>query len=331
MQTFRVAFLGAGRIGQMHLHNLRTIAGVQVQVVADTSLAAAAHGATIVAAPRHTDDISAAIADPEVDVVMICTPTGSHPELIRQAVLAGKPVWCEKPVALTMPAVQQLSDLVDQHQVPVMIGYMRRFDARYQRAKARLDAGELGRIERWHSQSIDASPPSLAFIKTSGGICIDMIIHDFDLATYFVGEIDTVYAQGTVVVDPGFIDAGDVDTIIVTVRFKNGAIGVITGGRRTAWGYDIRTEIVGSQERAYIALQSATPSNHDGDVSPVEAQTHTFGDAYHAELTYFFDCLRQGITPRPGIAEAGQSLQVAIAATQSLHTGRPVRVSDISA
>lgn len=329
MQTFRVAFLGAGRIGQMHLRNLSTMPGVQVHVVADASLAAAEHGAAIVGAPHATDDISAAIATPDIDAVLICTPTGSHPALISQAVIAGKPVWCEKPVALTLSDTDQLSTLVASHPVPVMIGYMRRFDPRYQRAKARLDAGELGRIERWHSQSIDASPPNLAFIKTSGGICIDMIIHDFDLATYFVGDVAQVFAQGAVLVDPGFIEAGDVDTIVVNLRFKNGALGVVEGGRRTNWGYDIRTEIIGSQERAFVALPSAAPSNHDGGASPVVTQINPFGDAYRAELEYFFDCLRQGIAPRPGIAEAAKSLRVAIAATQSLHTGLPVNVDDV--
>jgi predicted dehydrogenase len=313
----------------MHLRNLSTMPGVQVHVVADASLAAAEHGAAIVGAPHATDDISAAIATPDIDAVLICTPTGSHPALISQAVIAGKPVWCEKPVALTLADTDQLSTLVASHPVPVMIGYMRRFDPRYQRAKARLDAGELGRIERWHSQSIDASPPNLAFIKTSGGICIDMIIHDFDLATYFVGDVAQVFAQGAVLVDPGFIEAGDVDTIVVNLRFKNGALGVVEGGRRTNWGYDIRTEIIGSQERAFVALPSAAPSNHDGGASPVVTQINPFGDAYRAELEYFFDCLRQGIAPRPGIAEAAKSLRVAIAATQSLHTGLPVNVDDV--
>ena len=327
MQTFRVAFLGAGRIGQRHLTNLNTISGVTVQVVADTNADMAAQGAAIVNAPRYTSDIMAAIAADDVDAVMICTPTGTHPALIKAAVRAGKPVWCEKPVALSLADVDDLTAfMADYPHVPVMIGYMRRFDARYQLAKQRLDAGELGQIERWNSKSIDGSPPSLAFIKTSGGICIDMIIHDFDLATYFVGDVDEVMAYGAVLVDPGFIEAGDVDTITVMLRFANGALGVIEGGRRTAWGYDIRTEIMGSKERAFVAFPNSTPSNMEGAASPVADHGAGFTEAYRTELRYFFDCLRSGTTPRPDIAEAAKSLRVAVAAAQSMHEGRPVKV-----
>jgi predicted dehydrogenase len=330
MQSYRVAFLGAGRIGQMHLHNLKTLPGVQVQVVADTNAEMAARGAAIVNAPRSTDDIMAAIQADDVDAVLICTPTGSHPALIKAAVLAGKPVWCEKPVALTLADVDDLTAFMAQHRdVPVMIGYMRRFDARYQRAKQRLDAGELGAIERWYSKSIDDSPPSLAFIKTSGGICIDMIIHDFDLVTYFVGDVDEVMAYGAVLVDPGFIEAGDVDTITVMLRFANGALGVIEGGRRTAWGPDIRTEIMGSKERAMVAFPNSPPSNIDGEASPVVSHGTGFTEAYRTELLYFFECLRTGVTPQPGVAEAGKSLRVAVAAAKSMHEGRPIKVADV--
>lgn len=330
MHTFRVAFLGAGRIGQIHLHNLKTIPGVQVQVVADTNLHMAEHGATIVQATRFTSDIMAAIQSDDVDAVLICTPTGSHPALIKAAVQAGKPVWCEKPVAMTLDELNDLTAfMANHHNVPVMIGYMRRFDTRYQRAKARLDNGELGVIERWHSQSIDASPPSLAFIKTSGGICIDMIIHDFDLATYFVGDIEQVMAYGAVLVDQGFIEANDVDTITVMMRFTSGALGVIEGGRRTAWGYDIRTEISGSKDRACVAFPNSLPSNFDGDVSPITPHGDGFTEAYRNELLYFFECLRTGIPPRPDITEAGKSLRVAVAAAKSMREGRPIKVADI--
>jgi predicted dehydrogenase len=216
--------------------------------------------------------------------------------------------------------------MINYPHVPVMIGYMRRFDARYQLAKQRLDAGELGVVERWNSKSIDDSPPSLAFIKTSGGICIDMIIHDFDLATYFVGDVDEVMAYGAVLVDPGFIEAGDVDTITVILRFANGALGVIEGGRRTAWGSDIRTEIMGSKERAFVAFPNSPPSNLAGAASPVADHDEGFTEAYRTELRYFFDCLRSGTTPHPDIAGAAKSLRVAVAAAQSMHEGRPVKV-----
>ncbi len=324
----RVAFLGAGRIGIMHLTNLATFPGIHVVVVADAHLEAAQRGATIVNATRASADPLAAINAPDVDVVMIATPTGTHPELIAAAIRAGKPVWCEKPVALTLSDATTLRDLAAVHKVPVMIGYMRRFDARYAEVKQRIDAGELGAIERFRAVSIDAAPPNLAFIKTSGGICIDMLIHDFDLALHLVGPIDSVHSWGSVLVDPGFHDAGDVDTIMVMIKFANGALGVIEGGRRTAWGYDIRTEISGSMARAFVAAPGAMPSDGDGAPARVPDQSfaNRFVDAYVTELEYFFACIRTQKLPKPDIADAMASLRVALAATTSLREGRVVTI-----
>lgn len=324
----RVAFLGAGRIGMMHLANLATIPGVTVVEVADAVLAAAQRGAALVGAPRASADPLAAIRAADVDVVCIATPTGTHPELIEAAIRAGKPVWCEKPVALTLADAARLRDLAAEHHVPVMIGYMRRFDARYAEVKRRIDAGELGPIERFRSVSIDASPPALSFIKTSGGICLDMLIHDFDLALHLVGPVVSVHTWGSVLVDPGFHDAGDVDTVMVLLKFANGALGVIEGGRRTAWGYDIRTEISGAQARAFVAAPGAMPSNGDGaPAAPPDASfANRFVDAYGTELVYFFDCIRQNITPQPDIAAAMGSLRLSLAATESLQRGHPVSI-----
>jgi myo-inositol 2-dehydrogenase/D-chiro-inositol 1-dehydrogenase len=326
----RVAFLGAGRIGMMHLANLRSIAEVQVVVVADASLAAAQRGAALIAAARATDDPLSAINAPDVDVVLIATPTGTHRDLIAAAIRAGKPVWCEKPVSLTLADAEYLRDLAAEHHVPVMIGYMRRFDARYAEVKRRIDAGELGAIERFRGVSIDASPPNLSFIKTSGGICIDMLIHDFDLALYLVGEVESVHTWGSVLVDPGFHTAGDVDTVMVMLKFSNGALGVIEGGRRTAWGYDIRTEVSGSLARAFVAAPGAMPSDGDGAPAavPTDSFANRFGEAYITELIYFFDCLRSHTTPKPDIADAMASLRIALAATESLREGRAVRIEN---
>jgi myo-inositol 2-dehydrogenase / D-chiro-inositol 1-dehydrogenase len=322
MQTYRIAFLGAGRIGQMHLANLRTIAGVQVVTVVDANPAAAAAGSAIVGATPGTDPY-AAIARADVDVVMIATPTGTHPELIMAAVRAGKPVWCEKPVALELADALAVKQTIDTHQVPVMFGYMRRFDSEYAAAKQAIARGEIGQIERLRAVSIDAIPPSLEFIKTSGGICIDMLIHDFDMALHLVGPIVEVQSWGSVLVDPGFVAAGDVDTVMVMVRFASGALGVIEGGRRTTWGYDIRTELSGSTGRIFVP-QAAPDDRMIG--TPAEGFMRRFGAAYVAELQYFFDCLRTHTAPEPGITHAIESLRVAHAAGQSLRSGRPVRM-----
>lgn len=323
MQPYRIAFLGAGRIGQMHLANLRTIAGVEVVTVVDANPAAAAAGATLVGAADYGTDPYAAITRADVDVVMIATPTGTHPALITAAVQAGKPVWCEKPVALELADALAVEQAIARHNVPVMFGYMRRFDSEYAAAKQAIASGTIGAVERFRAVSIDAIPPSLDFIKTSGGICIDMLIHDIDMALHLVGPIVEVQSWGSVLVDPGFVAAGDVDTVMVMVRFASGALGVIEGGRRTTWGYDIRTEISGSHGRIFVP-QAAPDDRMIG--TPAEGFMRRFGAAYVNELQVFFDCLRSNTAPTPGIAQAISSLRVAHAAGQSLRTGRPVRV-----
>lgn len=333
MKTFNIAFLGAGRMGMTHLRNLVGVPGVRVRVVADPVAEAAQAGAAAVNAERASTDIAASLAAADVDAVMIATPTGTHAELIEQAVRAGKPVWCEKPVAMTLADTQRVLKTVEASGQPVMIGFMRRFDPGYAAAKRAIHAGEVGRIERFRALSCDAVPPPLSFIKTSGGIFVDMMVHDFDLARFLVGEIEEVSAWGASLIDPGFAEAGDVDSCVAMLRFANGAIGSIEGSRRTTWGYDIRTEVAGSKAKLVIEGQNKTPLliarnvRHEGDY--YQSFPDRFENAYKSEMAYFFDCLRQGIMPAPNVRDALESLRVALAATQSLQLGRPVRVDEI--
>ncbi len=333
MREFNAAFLGAGRMGMTHLHNLVSIPGVHVLVVADTRLAAAQNGAAIVRAERASDDLDAAIHASDVDVVLIGTPTNTHADLIEKCVRAGKPVWCEKPVALTLEDTMRVVGAGESSGVPVMIGFMRRFDPGYAAAKRKIEAGEVGRIERFRAISCDFTPPPLAYVRTSGGIFVDMLVHDFDLARFLVGEVEQVSAWGSVLIDPGYADAGDVDTVVAMLRFTSGALGVLEGSRRTTWGYDIRTEIAGSQARLVIEAPQKTPLltsrglGYAGD--HYESFPDRFAAAYRAELDYFFECLRAGTAPAPGVRDALESLRVALAATKSMSEGRPVKVAEI--
>jgi myo-inositol 2-dehydrogenase/D-chiro-inositol 1-dehydrogenase len=333
MQTFNVAFLGAGRMGSIHLRNLISLPGVHVRAVADARLQAAQTGAAIAWAERASDDLDATLRSSDVDVVLIATPTNTHAELIIKCVRAGKPVWCEKPVGLTLEETRRVVDAVESAGVPAMIGFMRRFDPGYAAAKRAIEAGEVGRVERFRAISCDFSPPPLAFIRTSGGIFVDMLIHDFDLARYLVGEVEEVSAWGSVLIDPGYADAGDVDTAVAMLRFVNGALGVLEGSRRTTWGYDIRTEIAGSRARLVIEASQKTPVltsrslGYAGD--HYESFPDRFDAAYRAELDYFFTCLRAGVAPAPSMRDALESLRVALAATKSLKEGRPVKLGEI--
>ncbi len=333
MNTFNIAFLGAGRMGTTHLRNLAGIPGVQVRVVADTRLEAAQQGASLARAERASADIDGAIRASDVDAVLISTATSTHAELIERCVRAGKPVWCEKPLALTLDETRRVVDLVEASGVPVMIGFMRRFDPGYAAAKRAIVAGEVGRVERFRAISCDFSPPPLGFIKGSGGIFVDMLVHDFDMARFLVGEIEEVSAWGDTLIEPGYADAGDVDTAVAMLRFAGGALGVLEGSRRTTWGYDIRTEIAGSLARLVVEAPQKTPLltsrglGFAGD--HYQSFPDRFDEAYRAELEYFFACLRAGATPMPGVRDALESLRVALAATRSLKEGRPVRVEEI--
>jgi myo-inositol 2-dehydrogenase/D-chiro-inositol 1-dehydrogenase len=333
MNDFNVAFLGAGRMGMTHLRNLAGIPGVRVRVVADRHLDAARRGAEIAGAERAGDDIGDAIRAPDVDAVLIATPTGSHAELIEACARAGKPVWCEKPVALTLEDTRRVVEIVEAAGVPVMIGFMRRFDPGYAAAKRKISAGEIGRVERFRAVSCDFSPPPAAYVRTSGGIFVDMLVHDIDLARFLVGEIEEVSAWGSVLIESSYADAGDVDTAVAMLRFTNGALGVLEGARRASWGYDIRTEIAGSQAKLVVEAPRKTPLLDYRDLGYGGDHYQSFPDrfeaAYRAELEYFFACLRDGAPPAPGVRDALESLRVALAAARSLAERRPVRVDEI--
>ena len=321
-------------MGLTHLRNLVGIPGVHVRVVADHNRAHAEDGAALVHAERATDEIAAAIGAADVDAVLIATPTGTHAELIEQCARAGKPVWCEKPVALTLADTQRVLQTVEAANVPVMIGFMRRFDPGYAAAKRAIDAGEIGRVERFRALSCDFTPPPLGFIRTSGGIFVDMSVHDIDLARFLVGEVEEVSAWGGALIDPGFAEAGDVDTAVAMLRFANGALGVIEASRRTTWGYDIRTEVAGSLAKLVVEAHQKTPLLTSRDLGYAGTHYQSFPDrfeaAYRAELEYFCACLRADAPPEPGVRDALESLRVALAATRSLQEGRPVRVSEIA-
>jgi myo-inositol 2-dehydrogenase/D-chiro-inositol 1-dehydrogenase len=170
----QIAFLGAGRMGMTHARNLATLNGVKVSVIADVNLPAAQAAQALTRAERATDDIQGAITAPDVDAVVIATPTGTHAALIEAAVRAGKPVWCEKPIALDLSETQRVVDVIHQIGAPVQLGIMRRFDPGYAAAKRKIETGEIGRVERFRAISCDFNPPPMGFIKGSGGIFVDM-------------------------------------------------------------------------------------------------------------------------------------------------------------
>jgi myo-inositol 2-dehydrogenase/D-chiro-inositol 1-dehydrogenase len=331
----RVAVLGVGRMGEVHLRNVAAIPFVDVVVVADPNPEAAAKGSAIARAGRTSTDPVESIHDSDVDVVVIVTPTSTHAALIEDALRAGKAIWSEKPIALELAETARIVDLWRETGLPVQLGFMRRFDPGYVRAKELIEAGELGRIEQFRAYGRDTFPPSLEFLKTSGGSFLDMSVHDLDLARFLVGEVEEVHAWASTLFDERFTEAGDWDTSVAMLRFRSGALGVLETSRHSAWGYDIRTEVSGSAGKVVVDGDQRTPATYlrrfgwEGD--RYESFQDRFEVAYRQELVAFFDDLRAGRTPSPGPDEALETLRLAIACRQSWHEDRPIKVADVEA
>ncbi len=330
-----VAVLGAGRMAQTHMRTLAGIDAVDVIVVADPVQASAARGKEIAHARRASLDPIEAIHDPDVEVVVIVTPTSTHATLIEEALRAGKAVWTEKPIAQEIGETQRIVDLWRQSGLPCAVGFMRRYDPGYARAKELIDAGELGRIEQFHAYSRDVNPPPLEFLLHAGGSFLDMSVHDLDLARFLVGEVDEVHAWATTLFDDRFTQANDWDTAAIMLRFNNGAMGVIETARHSTWGYDIRAEVSGAKNKVTIDAGQKTPATLTTGVSLSHDLYGDFFDrfevAYRRELEAFFEDLVAGRTPLPGPDDALETLRLAVACTRSWRENRPVKLAEVTA
>jgi myo-inositol 2-dehydrogenase / D-chiro-inositol 1-dehydrogenase len=278
-------------------------------------------------------DPEKAIEHPSVDVVIIVTPTNTHARLIEVAANAGKAVFSEKPIALDLAETERIVQVVRERKVPVQLGFMRRYDPGYAKAKAKIEAGELGKLETFRALSRDTYPPSLEFLLGSGGLFLDMSVHDLDLARFLVGEVDEVYAWGGVLIDERFAQANDADTAMTLLRFKNGVLGVVETSRHSNWGYDIRTEVAGSVGKVVVEAPQKTPLLLSKDFASSHDHYENFPDRFEAgyrlQLEGFFAALREGRTPTPGPEDALETLRLAVAATKSWHEKRPVKLSEI--
>src|SRR5690349_2638067 len=213
-QRLNIGLIGAGRIGRVHAANLRTrIPAANLQMVADVNEAAARQCAAEFGIPQAVGDYQAILADPEITAVVICSSTDTHAQIIAEAAGAGKHIFCEKPIALDLAAIDTALAAVARAAVKLQIGFNRRFDANYRRVRQAITGGELGRLQLLHIISRDPAPPPIAYVRVSGGMFLDMTIHDFDMARFLTGsEVEEVYVQAGVTVDPAIGAAGDVDT-----------------------------------------------------------------------------------------------------------------------
>lgn len=324
----KVGLLGAGRIGQVHAVNIANNARSTLVAVSDVHEEAARKLATQYGAEaRSSDEI---LADPAIDAVLIATSTDTHSTLIEAATAAGKAVLCEKPVDLSLARAQQCLATVAKTGQPVMIGFNRRFDPNFAALKAASLAGEIGKSELLSVTSFDPAPPPVSYIKVSGGLFRDMMIHDFDMANFIMGERPVaVRAVGSAIVDPEIGAAGDVDTAVVTLTYADGRIAVIKNSRRAVYGYDQRVELLGSDGllQAGNMLENTVVRSTTAGVSaakPTYFFLERYMPAYAAEWEAFVAALLDGadlpVTLEDGIA----ALAMAEAATESAKTGQAV-------
>ncbi len=329
----KVGLLGAGRIGQVHAVNIAGHAASTLVAVSDVQAAAAQslagkHGAEA----RSSEEI---LADPAIDAVLIASSTDTHSELIEAATAAGKAVLCEKPVDLSLERARACLAAVSGTGRPVMIGFNRRFDRNFAAVKAACEAGEVGKAELLSIASFDPAPPPVSYIKVSGGLFRDMMIHDFDMANFLMGAApQTVRAVGSAIVDPAIGEAGDVDTAVVTLSYSDGRIAVIRNSRRAVYGYDQRVELLGSEGLLSVANMlenTVSKATAEGVISakPTYFFLERYMPAYAAEWDAFVGALA-GKRPMPVALEDGISaLVLAEAATHSARTGLPVEVASL--
>lgn len=325
-----VAIFGAGRIGKIHAGNLVRQGGVRLRYVVDPDAKAAAdlaarHGATVA-------ERDAVFADAAVKAVVIASSTDTHADLIERAAAGGRAIFCEKPVDLALDRARRCAESVKRAGVPCLIGFQRRYDPTFAAAKQRLDAGEVGTPEMLVVTSRDPGAPPVEYIRRSGGIFKDMLIHDFDIFRWILGdEARTVHATGSVLTDPAVGAAGDVDCTAVTIRTAGGRLCQINTTRRAAYGYDQRFEVLGS--RGMLQAGNHRPTEvaaWTGQSVSVDLPEHFFLEryrvAYALEMAHFFEVLGGGRAPRTTIDDGVAALALAEAATASWREQRVVEL-----
>ena len=329
----RVGLLGAGRIGQLHASTIAGHKNSQLVAVSDIHQPAAeAVAQQFAATAASSEEI---IAAPDIDAVLIATSTDTHSDLIEAATAAGKAVLCEKPVDLSLERARQCQKRAAQSGQPVMIGFNRRFDPNFSAVKAALQAGEIGKAELLSVTSFDPAPPPVSYVKVSGGLFRDMMIHDFDMTNFIMGDVPvTVHATGSCMVDPEIGAAGDIDTAAVILTYEDGKIAVIKNSRRAVYGYDQRVELLGSDgllQAQNMLENTVVKSTEQGVIGakPTYFFLERYMPAYIAEWACFVDAVLNKTAMPVTLDDGVAALAMAEAATRSAAEHRPVSLAEI--
>ena len=329
----KVGLLGAGRIGQVHAAVIAAHEGSKLAAISDVYAPAAEElAAKYHAQVRSSDEI---IADDAINAVLIATSTDTHSDLIEAATQAGKAVMCEKPVDLSLERARACLEAVSATGRPVMIGFNRRFDPSFAAIRDSLVSGQIGKAELLSVTSFDPAPPPVEYIKVSGGMFRDMMIHDFDMTNFIMGETPvSISASGACLVDPEIGRAGDIDTAVVTLSYADGKLAVIKNSRRAAYGYDQRLELLGADgllQAQNMLENTVVKSTGQGVISakPTYFFIERYMPAYKAEWAAFVAAVQEGDDMPVSLQDGVQALAMAEAAQRSFDSSRPVRLADV--
>ena len=338
MKTIKIGIIGAGRIGRVHAENIaKFVPEMEIKTIADPYMSEeTVEFLRRLRIPNIVKDAEEILKDTEIKAVVVCSPTDLHAEYSIKAAEAGKDVFVEKPVDYRIERVKEVIAAAKKAGVKLQVGFNRRFDHNHRAVYEAVRAGKVGKVNLVKISSRDPEPPTIDYVKVSGGIFYDMMVHDFDMARFLAGsEVTEVFAYGGVLVDPAIGEAGDVDTAVVSLKFANGAMGVIDNSRKAVYGYDQRVEVFGSE--GAVMDENDTPNNAtyygaDGTSSSpcYKIMWDRYTMAFAAEQKAFAEAVLNGtqtqVTGEDGLAP----ILIAAAATKSLKEGRPVKLSEIT-
>ncbi len=333
--TLKVGIIGAGRIGRVHAGTLVTrVPSAKVVAIADIFEESAKSTSEQFNIPDYSTNPLELIRSSEIDAVVICSSTDTHTEFITESAKAGKQIFCEKPIAHDLAEIDGALKIVDDEGVKLQIGFNRRFDSNHIRIKQAIENGEIGDPHMLTIISRDPAPPPIEYIKVSGGLMMDMMIHDFDMCRFLLGEVEEIFAMADVKVDPAIGEAGDIDTAKVMLKFENGVIGTIDNSRQAVYGYDQRVEVFGSGGAArtgnwfanQVTISDAKSVHRD---LPMNFFMDRYTDSYANEMIAFIDAIVND-KPVPVVGNDGRvPVVMAMAGMLSIKENRPVKLSEI--
>jgi myo-inositol 2-dehydrogenase / D-chiro-inositol 1-dehydrogenase len=333
-QKTKIAVIGTGRMGSVHVRNIaRSIPQADLVALCDIRLEVAQALGDELGIARVVKDYHELLADPEIEAVLIATSTPAHAAIMIDAAMAGKHIFCEKPLALELDKIDEALLAVGKAGVKLQVGFNRRFDKSFQHVHEIVTSGEIGRPCILRITSRDPDLASMEYMRVSGGIFLDMTIHDFDMARFQVGEIEEVYANGDVLIEPALKELGDIDTSVISLKFTNGAVGAIDNSRRAVYGYDQRLEVFCSNGTAAANNEvedSVMKGNQAGFLAakPPYFFMQRYALSYAEEVREFVNCVHADKpTPTTG-ADGRAAVALGYAAWKSYHENRPIKLSE---